>query len=133
MDKKIIYIIGGVAVIGIGYYLYTRNKNKSASATTDGTATEGGETKSASAETGGDAPSGDAPAKEGQNIKDLKGKEKGAFRKDVRDMCREKYGRGKDYNQCKNRVKKGGVAFDGSDMQDEYYSGMTNDFDVSFR
>ena len=133
MNKKLIYIIGGVAVIGIGYYLYTRNKNKSASATTDGTATEGGETKSASAETGGDAPSGDAPTKEGQNIKDLKGKEKGAFRKDVRDMCREKYGRGKDYNQCKDRVKKGGVAFDGSDMQDEYYSGMTNDFDVSFR
>ena len=133
MDKKIIYIIGGVAVLGIGYYLYNRNKKKSAMPSTDATATEGGEAKSASAETGGDAPSGDAPAKAGQNIKDLKGKEKGAFRKDVRDMCKEKYGSGKDYRECKKRVTGGGVAFDGSDIQDEFYSGMTNDFDVSFR
>jgi len=133
MDKKIIYIIGGVAVLGIGYYLYNRNKKKSAMPSTDATATEGGEAKSASAETGDTAPSGDAPAKAGQNIKDLKGKEKGAFRKDVRDMCKEKYGSGKDYRECKKRVKGGGVAFDGSDIQDEFYSGMTNDFDVSFR
>lgn len=133
MNKKLIYIIGGVAVLGIGYYLYTRNKNKSASATTDATATEGGETKSASAETGATAPSGDAPAKAGQNIKDLKGKEKSAFRKDAREVCRDKYGKGKDYRECLERVKGGGVAFDGSDIQDEFYSGMTNDFDVSFR
>ena len=130
MNKKLIYIIGGVAVLGIGYYLYTRNKNKSATA--DSTATDGGETKSASAETGGDAPSGDAPAKAGQNIKELKGKEKRAFRKDARDICHDKYGRGKDYRDCKDRVKSGGVAFDGSDIQDEFYSGMTNDFDISF-
>lgn len=136
MDKKIIYIIGGVAVLGIGYYLYNRNKKKSASASTDateGSATEGGATKSASAETDASAPSGDTPAKAGINIKDLKGKEKRAFRKDVRDVCNEKYGRGKDYMECKKRVKSGGVAFDGSDIQDEFYSGMTNDFDVSFR
>lgn len=130
MNKKLIYIIGGVAILGIGYYLYTRNKKKSVNA--DATATEGGETKSASAETGSDAPSGDAPAKAGQNIKDLKGKEKRAFRKDAREICREKYNRGKDYKECLERVKGGGVAFDGSDMQDEY-SGMTNEFDVSFR
>ena len=133
MDKKIIYIIGGVAVLGIGYYLYNRNKKKSAMPSTDATATEGGEAKSASAETGATATSGDTPAPTGQNIKDLKGKEKGAFRKDVRDMCKEKYGSGKDYRDCKKRVKGGGVAFDGSDIQDEFYSGMTNDFDVSFR
>jgi len=133
MDKKIIYIIGGVAVLGIGYYLYNRNKKKSDMPSTDATATEGGETKSASAETGATAPSGDTPAQTGQNIKDLKGKEKRAFRKDVRDICNEKYGRGKDYRDCKKRVKSGGVAFDGSDIQDEFYSGMTNDFDVSFR
>ena len=72
MDKKIIYIICGVAVLGIGYYLYNRNKKKSAMPSTDATATEGGEAKSASAETGGDAPSGDTPAPTGQNIKDLK-------------------------------------------------------------
>jgi type II secretory pathway pseudopilin PulG len=132
MDKKVIYIIGGLAVVGIGYYLYTRNKNKSASATTDATATEGGATKSASAEDGATTPEGATP-KTGQNIKDLKGKEKGAFRKDVREVCRDKYGKGKDYRDCLDRVKKGGVAFDGSDIQDEFYSGMTDDFDVSFR
>jgi len=133
MDKKIIYIFGGVAVLGIGYYLYNRNKKKSATASSDATATEGDATKSASAETGGNTPSGDTPAKAGQNIKDLKGKEKRAFRKDVRNICNEKYGRGKDYRKCKRRVKSGGVAFDGSDIQDEFYSEMTNDFDVSFR
>jgi len=141
MEKKtIIYIVGGIAVLGIGYYLYTKNKNKSATAqsgateggATESGATEGGATKSATAEDGAMTTEGATP-KAGQNIKDLKGKEKGAFRKDVRDICREKYGRGKDYNQCKDRVKKGGVAFDGSDIQDEFYSGMTNDFDVSFR
>ena len=131
MNKKLIYIIGGVAVLGIGYYLYTRNKKKTATTPTDETATDGGETKSA--ETGATTPSGDTPAKAGQNIKELKGKEKRAFRKDVRDVCNEKYGRGKDYRDCKKRVKGGGVAFDGSDIQDEFYSGMTNDFDVSFR
>ena len=133
MNKKLIYIIGGVAVLGIGYYLYTRNKNKSAMVSSDEMATEGGETKSASAETGGNAPSGDAPAQAGQKLKDLKGKEKRAFRKDAREICREKYNRGKDYRECLERVKGGGVAFDGSDIQDEFYSGMTNDFDVSFR
>lgn len=133
MDKKVIYIIGGLAVVGIGYYLYTRNKNKSlVGGATEGGATEGDATKSATAEDGATTPEGATP-KTGQNIKDLKGKEKRAYRKDVRDICREKYGRGKDYNQCKDRVKKGGVAFDGSDIQDEFYSGMTDDFDVSFR
>jgi type II secretory pathway pseudopilin PulG len=132
MDKKVIYIIGGLAVVGIGYYLYTRNKNKSASATTDATATEGGATKSASAEDGATTPEGATP-KAGQNIKDLKGKEKRAYRKDAREVCRDKYGKGKDYRDCLDRVKGGGVAFDGSDIQDEFYSGMTDDFDVSFR
>lgn len=136
MEKKtIIYIVGGIAVLGIGYYLYTKNKNKSATAqsgATEGGATEGDATKSATAEDGATTPEGATP-KTGQNIKDLKGKEKGAFRKDTRDICKEKYGRGKDFNQCKDRVKKGGVAFDGSDIQDQFYSNVTNDFDISFR
>ena len=133
MDKKVIYIIGGLAVVGIGYYLYTRNKKKSLEVgATEGGATEGDATKSATAEDGATTPEGATP-KTGQNIKDLKGKEKGAFRKDVRDICREKYGRGKDYRQCKDRVKGGGVAFDGSNIQDQFYSGMDNSFDVSFR
>jgi zona occludens toxin (predicted ATPase) len=78
MNKKLIYILGGVAVLGIGYYLYTRNKKKSANADAEGTPTESGETKSATAPT--DAPtSADTPAKAGQNIKELKGKEKGVI------------------------------------------------------
>jgi len=136
MEKKtIIYIVGGIAVLGIGYYLYTKNKNKSATAqsgATEGGATEGDALKSATAEDGATTPEGATP-KTGQNIKDLKGKEKGAFRKDTRDICKEKYGKGKDFNQCKDRVKKGGVAFDGSDIQDQFYSNVTNDFDISFR
>jgi hypothetical protein len=133
MDKKVIYIIGGLAVVGIGYYLYTRNKKKSLEVgATDGGATESGATKSASAEDGATTPEGATP-KAGQNIKDLKGKEKRAYRKDAREVCRDKYGKGKDYRDCLDRVKGGGVAFDGSDIQDQFYSGMTNDFDVSFR
>jgi len=133
MDKKVIYIICGLAVVGIGYYLYTRNKNKSlVGGATEGGATEGDATKSATAEDGATTPEGATP-KTGQNIKDLKGKEKRAYRKDAREVCRDKYGKGKDYRDCLDRVKGGGVAFDGSNIQDQFYSGMTNDFDVSFR
>ena len=143
MDKKVIYIIGGLAVVGIGYYLYTRNKNKSTKGgateggateggATEGGATEGGATKSASSEDGDTTPEGSTP-KTGQKIKDLKGKEKRAYRKDVRHICKEKYNRGKDFRECKKRVKDGGVAFDGSNIQDEFYSGIDNSFDVSFR
>ena len=137
MEKKtIIYIVGGIAVLGIGYYLYTKNKNKSSTAqsgATEGGATEGDATKSATAEDGSTTPEGATP-KTGQNIKDLKGKEKGAFRKDTREVCEEKYGKNnKAYRDCKKRVKDGGVAFDGSDIQDQFYSNVTNDFDISFR
>jgi hypothetical protein len=78
MDKKIIYIIGGVAVLGIGYYLYNRNKKKSAMPSTDATATEGGEAKSASAETGGET-GGDAPAPSRSKHQRFKRKRKTCF------------------------------------------------------
>ena len=32
-NKTIIYIVGGIAVLGIGYYLYNKNKKKTASPT----------------------------------------------------------------------------------------------------
>jgi hypothetical protein len=38
-------------------------------------------------------------------------------RQERRDICGEKYGKGKDYRQCKKRVRKGGVAFDGTYSQ----------------
>lgn len=132
MDKKkMIYIIGGIAVIGIGYYLYNKSQKKSAELGGDASIQAGSDTKGADADAGAGAttPEGSTP-KAGQNIKDLKGKEKRGFRKDVRDICKEKYGSGKDYRQCKDRVKDGGVAFDGGYDEELYYSNIDNSFDL---
>lgn len=132
MDKKkMIYIIGGIAVIGIGYYLYNKSQKKSAELGGDGSIQAGADTKvaDAGADAGATTPEG-STTKAGQNIKDLKGKEKRGFRKDVRDICKEKYGSGKDYRQCKNRVKDGGVAFDGGDGEELYYSNIDSNFDL---
>jgi hypothetical protein len=46
-------------------------------------------------------------------------------RQDRKATCREKYGKGKPYRQCKRRVRKGGVAFDGS-TQFEYNDVLTD-------
>jgi hypothetical protein len=137
MDKKkMIYIIGGIAVIGIGYYLYNKSKKKSTELGGDGSSEAGADTKGADtkgADAGADAgattPEGSTP-KAGQSIKDFKGKEKRGFRKDARTTCREKYGRGKNFNQCMKRVKGGGVAFDGGYDDEQYYSNIDNDFDI---
>jgi|688.fasta_scaffold08988_16 hypothetical protein len=112
MDKKkILIIVGIVAVVGIGYYMYNKSKK-----TAEGGA-EGGAEAPADATKSAEAPAdATATAKAGQNIKDLKGKEKRDFRKGTKDVCREKYGKGKDYRECQKRVKGGGVAFDGSDF-----------------
>jgi hypothetical protein len=110
MDKKkILIIVGVVAVIGIGYYMYNKSKKPA----------EGGAEGGAEAPTDATTKSAEAPADAtatAQNIKDLKGKEKRDFRKGTRDVCKEKYGKGKDYRDCQKRVKGGGVAFDGSDF-----------------
>ena len=57
--------------------------------------------------------------------------QKREYRRDVKDICREKYGKVKDYRQCKRRVKKGGVPFDGvySDITgtNEFEAELLND------
>ena len=134
MDKKkMIYIIGGIAVIGIGYYLYNKSKKKSTELGGDGSSEAGADTKGAGADTkgageGATTPEGSTP-KAGQNIKDLKGKEKRGFRKDTRVTCKQKY-KGKDFRECMKRVKGGGVAFDGGYDDEQYYSNIDSDFDI---
>lgn len=127
-----IYIIGGIAVIGIGYYLYNKSKKKSTELGGDGSSEAGADTKGADAGAnegaGATTPEGSAP-KTGQSIKDFKGKEKRAFRKDTRATCKQKY-KGKEFRECMKRVKGGGVAFDGGYDDEQYYSNIDNDFDI---
>jgi len=126
-----IYIIGGIAVIGIGYYLYNKSQKKSTELGGGSPSEAGADTKGADAgaDAGATTPEGSTP-KAGQNIKDFKGKEKRGFRKDARATCKEKYGSGKDFNQCMKRVKGGGVAFDGGYDDEQYYSNIDSDFDI---
>ena len=133
MDKKkMIYIIGGIAVIGIGYYLYNKSQKKSTELGGDGSSEAGADTKGADAGAGAGegatTPEGSTP-KAGQSIKDFKGKEKRAFRKDTRATCKAKY-KGKDFRECMKRVKGGGVAFDGGYDEEQYYSNIDSDFDI---
>jgi len=104
--KKIILLVGALAVVGTAIYFITKKPKDGAS--------ESGGLKSADAPT--DAPNGtptDGTASTG--IKGLKGKDKRGFKKDANAICTEKYGTGKDYRDCKKRLKtEGGVAFDGS-------------------
>lgn len=143
MNKKTL-IIGFVslAVIGTAVYFFTRKKDEDTFEDEDFDS-EGDLTLGAkkSLDTGTDTDTGtstdtdtDTDKSEGfesQNIKDLKGGEKREYRRDVKDICREKYGKGKDYRQCKRRVKKGGVPFDGmySDITgtNEFEAELLND------
>jgi hypothetical protein len=131
MDKKkMIYIIGGIAVIGIGYYLYNKSQKKSTELGGGSPSEAGADTKGADAGAGEGAttPEGSTP-KAGQSIKDFKGKERRGFRKDTRATCKEKY-KGKDFRECMKRVKGGGVAFDGGYDEELYYSNIDNNFDL---
>jgi hypothetical protein len=129
MDKKkMIYIIGGIAVIGIGYYLYNKSQKKSTELGGGSPSEAGADTKGADAGAGATTPEGSTP-KAGQSIKDFKGKEKRGFRKDARTTCKEKY-KGKDFRECMKRVKDGGVAFDGGYDEELYYSNIDNGFDL---
>ena len=121
MDKKYILIgVGILAVAGIGFYFWNKSKNATDSGGAEGGA-EGGTEASADSTTKSAEATSETPAK-GTNIKDLKGKDKKDFKKETKDVCKEKYGKGKDFRDCQKRVKKGGVAFDGT-----YYESI-NDF-----
>lgn len=139
MDKKKILIgVGLIALIGgISYYFYNKSKNTD----TGGTNEDSGSTKSTSASQ--ESAPASAPAIEtatataidsatSTGIKGLKGADRRDFRKETRATCEEKYGKGKDYRECKRRVKKGGVPFTGDfDEFEESYMDFDNNFDIS--
>ena len=76
----------------------------------------------------------------GTGIKGLKGSDRKDFRKDTRATCEEKFGSGKDYRQCKRRVKGGGIPFEGDfdEFEKDYmdfegvgsYSSFQSQFDI---
>jgi hypothetical protein len=135
MEKKTIYyVIGGIAVLGIGYYFYNKSKSsnsefkdteekpvlKSEELSPDKIA----EAKLATRFTASKGMSNVldrlktisepvVESQQGTGIKGLRGEDRRDFREETRDVCAEKYGKGKDYRQCKRRVKDGGSAFEG--------------------
>jgi hypothetical protein len=125
MDNKKVLIFGGVIIaLGVGFYLWNKSKNTTSDsngvadttlADTNTKSTDDSTSSEQNAET-------ESSAKNSKSIKDLKGKEKKDFKKSTKDICKEKYGKGKDYRNCQKTVKGGGVAFDGN-----YYE-STNDF-----
>ena len=120
MDKKnIIYIVGGLIVVGIGYYIFKSTKSEDSS-NVEETKSSGGGDGSIGGDGGSGSGSGDGttPTSTNTGIKGLKGEDRRDFRKDARTICQEKYGSGKDFRDCKERVRKGGVAFDGGFMDD---------------
>jgi len=120
MDKKnLIYIVGGLIVVGIGYYIFKSTKGEDSSNGEETKSIGGGDGGSGSGGDGGSSGGdGTTPTSTNTGIKGLKGKDRSDFRKDTRTICQEKYGSGKDFRDCKERVRKGGVAFDGGFMDD---------------
>lgn len=117
--NKIIIGVLGLAVIGTAiYFISKRGKGsddvsdmgigEKSLISTDST----GSTGSTDSTDSDDSDDADDSAKVGGTS--LSRKER---RRDRRATCEEKYGRGKDYRQCKKRVRKGGVAFDGTYSQ----------------
>ena len=125
MDKKKIFIIGGVVLaLGVGFYFWNKSKNTTGGAEggADGSAETPADTTKSTEASAESSTQTDPSVKTATSIKDLKGKDKKDFKKETKDVCKEKYGKGNDYRKCKTRVKKGGVAFDGT-----YYESI-NDF-----
>jgi hypothetical protein len=123
MDKKKILIgVGLIALVGgISYYFYNKSKNTDTGDTSGDS--ESTKSTSASQESAPAIETATATATDsstGTGIKGLKGSDRRDFRKETRATCEEKYGSGKDYRQCKRRVKDGGVAFTGD------FEGMIN-------
>jgi len=133
-NKKVIIVVGLIALAGVGFYLWNRSKNAGDTGAdessvgdkrTGGSASGGKATASNDVDDVDDVDESKSGSSSGTNIKDLKGKDKREFRKETRDVCAEKYGKGlfnKKYNDCKKRVKGGGVAFTGDfdDFQNDY-------------
>lgn len=148
-NKNLIYIFGGVAVLGIAYYMYKKRQ-----ATPKASATPVAETKSSDETTDVTAkPKMELPKSE-ENVttatNPLQGKPASPnkpkvqlTKNEVEFMLLKKCGtkpflnmKGKieKYEQCKNSFKadlksQGLISFDGMNT----YSNMTSDFDISFR
>jgi hypothetical protein len=135
MDKKKILIgVGLIALVGgISYYFYNKSKNTDTGDTSGDS--ESTKSTSASQESAPAIETATATATDsstGTGIKGLKGSDRRDFRKETRATCEEKYGKGKDYRDCKKRVKKGGVPFTGDfDEFEETYMDFDNNFDIS--
>ena len=148
MEKKTIYyVIGGIAVLGIGYYFYNKSKKAGSEDSQEENVLKDenleeqkranekiAEAKLATRFTASAKPfsfqqklnesllatATSALPVQGEGIKGLRGEDRRDFRKDTRATCEEKYGSGKDYRQCKRRVKDGGSPFEGD------FEGMIN-------
>ncbi len=117
--------LGGLVLVG-GVYLLIKSRQKSNGSTSGSTSNPSNSTDVASADsndatTKQEGVSGDDSSIVGTNIKDLRGAEKRMFRKETRDVCRDKYGKGKDFRDCKKRVKSGGLAFTGYGFAGKLY------------
>lgn len=158
-NKNLIYIVGGIAVIGIGYYMYKKRQatpkvsatpvaeTKSEDVTTDVTAQPKmekprgqmvGKPKNPMAtETGSTPPASTTPTPTPQQSKTQLTKNEVEFRLlkkcGVKPLLNIK-GSVQKYENCKNSFKadlrsQGLISFDGMNT----YSNMTSDFDISFR
>ena len=154
-NKNLLYIVGGIAVVGIGYYLYTKRKSatpqqapvntnvKDADATAEETepkATPIGKPKNPmTSETGTSTPASTPPAStppKSTTPKTQLTKNEVEFRLlkkcGVKPLLNIK-GSVQKYENCKNAFKddlrsQGLISFSG-----DRYSNMSSDFDISFR
>jgi hypothetical protein len=154
-NKNLLYIVGGIAVVGIGYYLYTKRKSatpqqapvntnvKDADATAEETepkATPIGKPKNPmTSETGTSTPASTPPAStppKATTPKTQLTKNEVEFRLlkkcGVKPLLNIK-GSIQKYENCKNSFKddlrnQGLISFSG-----DRYSNMSSDFDISFR
>ena len=158
-NKNLIYIVGGIAVVGIGYYLYTKRKSatpqqapvntnvKDADATAEETepkATPIGKPKSPMASetitaVGTSIPPASTPPKATTPASTTTKLNNLEVEKRIFTACGIKptglfKERRNQWDNCKDRTKanlkaQGLISFDGMNT----YSNMTSDFDISFR
>lgn len=121
-NKKVIIVVGLIALAGVGFYLWNKSKTGANSDSSENKVDGTRSSDASDSESNNVTDESTEGGSSGTNIKDLKGKDKREFRKETRDICKEKYVRGKDYRQCKSRVKGGGVAFTGDfdDFRNDY-------------
>jgi hypothetical protein len=111
--NKIIIGVLGLAVIGTAIYFISKRGKGSDDVSDMGI---GEKSLSSTDSTGSTGSTGSDDADDSGTVggTSLSRKER---RRDRKATCEEKYGKGKDYRQCKKRVRKGGVAFDGTYSQ----------------